>query len=244
MPARVRFLIPGLLLLRVATSAAAQTPVNALSLPTLLVRADTVETYSRRGPGPLTRGASYVRTVTGSRDRGWRVEFRWSDSARAWMSTQRIETAPGTLATRSEHVRALIDSASLLIADGWATGWIVPAGQPARLIDGAVGAGFASGDVAMLAIAASHPQPGMLYTIPRTNLFSGSPLAVAADTLQALAPTRLRYNNRNVDCQSIHGPQGRVYWVERATGRLLARRAISGPVTYWHVVAGVTPPEI
>lgn len=243
MPVRSRFLSPGLLLLCLTTGAAAQTPVNALSLPNLLERTDTIETYARRGPGPLTRGASYIRTVSGSRDRGWRIEFRWSDSVDAWMSTQRIETVPGTLMTRSEQVRALIDSASLLISDGWATGWVVPAGQPARLIDGPVAMGFASGDVAMLAVAASRPQPGTLFTIPRTNVFSGSPLAVATDTVQALAPGRLRFNNRDVECQSIHGPQGRVYWVERATGRLLAQRAIAGPVTYWHVIAGVTPPE-
>lgn len=239
-----RRVLSALILAATAVAGArAQTPINALSLTQLQARADTVETWSRQGPGAPIRGSYYERIVSGSRDLGWILELRWYDTTRAWFSTQRTETRPGGLVTRVDRVRGLLDSASLLVTGDRAAGWVVPRGQQPTLVEGTPTSDFANPDVAVLAIAAARPVPGTVFLVPHNRLFSATPVATAVDTLRVLGVARLRYNGREVDCQTISGTQGRVYWVERATGRMLARRATTGPVTFWHVVAGVTPPE-
>lgn len=218
-------------------------PVNILTAPRLFTGTDTLETFTRQGPAPLVRSGSYVRTVSGSREQGWTIEFQWYDTTGWWTATQRTETRRGSLATRLQLVRAMTDSASLLVENGRAAGWVVPAGQQPRLVDAPAITDFTNADVGVLAIAGLQPTPGTEYVVPRNTLFSVNPVAVAADTLRALAPARLSFNRRQVECQTVVGSAGDTYWVERATGRLLARRRSVGSFTFWHVVRGVTPPD-
>jgi hypothetical protein len=238
-----RYLVAALLLVSPFAAFAGAQPVGVLTMNHLVARTDTVETYSRQGPSPLVRSGSYVRAVSGSSELGWTIEFRWYDTTGWWTTTQRTETRRGSLATRVQIVRALTDSASLLVEDGRATGWVVPAGQHALLVDGPAITEFTNSDVAVLAIAASRPSPGTEFVVPRNTLFSANPISVATDTLRALAPARVRFNGRQVDCQTVVSASGNTYWVERATGRLLARRRSVGSFTFWHLVKGVTPPE-
>jgi hypothetical protein len=221
----------------------AQGPVSVLTLSQLVERTDTIDTWTRRGSGARIRTATYVQSVGRTRDGGWFVEFQWHDTTGTPTSTHRVETARGTAATYRESVRGQTDSALLVVADGRATGWIVPGGQPAMLVNAELDHPFANSDLALLAIAATKPGPGLQFVIPYNTLFSANPASVTSDTLRTLAPARLRDGRREIECQTLIGPHGESYWIERATGRLLARRTAIGPFTHWHVVRGVEPPE-
>lgn len=226
----------------VSGSAVAQAPISVLTLPPSIQRTDTIDTWTRRGTGPLVRTATYHRSVQRTLDGGWVIEFRWHDTTGTLTSTHRIETGPGTSSTRVESVRSLTDSAMLTVADGRATGWVAPQGQPATLIDADAAVPFANSDVALLAIAATQPGPGLYFVIPYNTIFSVNPTRVSVDTLRTLAPDRLRAGARTIECQTLVGPNGETHWIERATGVLRASRTTIGPFTHWHVVRGITPP--
>jgi hypothetical protein len=222
---------------------AAQPPVSALTIAQLVEHTDTVDVITRRGSGPLVRTATYLRSVRQTTEGGWAVEFRWFDTTGTATSSHRIETGRATMATRAETARSLTDSARLVVGDGRASGWVVPAGQQAVLVDTATSGAFANRDVALLAIAATKPGPGLLFSVPHNTLFSLNPAVATTDTLRTLAPARLRVGRRDVECQTLDGPNDELYWIERATGRLLAGRTRVGPFTHWHVVRGVVPPD-
>jgi hypothetical protein len=223
--------------------ALAQAPVRLPADVELVPGIDTLDTWSSRGASPPVRGVTYVRRVSGSRDGGWTVELEWFDSTGAPTTTQRTETQPGGLTTRAERVRAVTDSASLLLAHGRATGWVVPVGESARLIDEAVSDAFMNAEVASLAAGAAQAEPGVTLTAPITGLFGPDPLAILLDSARVDGPVRLRFRGQDIECLRFTRSNGRVFWVERASGRLVARRGRAGPVTFWHVVRGVELPR-
>lgn len=205
---------------------------------------DTVDTYSQPRGGTIEAGKTlYVRSWNGSRTAGWRVTYEWRDSTGAITATQMARTMPGALELREERVRATTDSASLLVADGVASGWVVPAKVGPRLLSGDHVPPRYSIEMLEAFFGASRLRVGAFVVAGVAALYGANPLGVTRDTLRVVARQQLQSGSRQIDTWVLEHTNGTRAWVAIGTGRVLARRGAAGPNRYWwHVLRGVTPP--
>jgi hypothetical protein len=219
-------------------------PLGYLRTATLTASTDTLDTStSLRTGGPRTAGESYVRVVRRVGAARWELADQWLDSSGRTHTRQVVRTGDGTLATEIETVRAERDSASLLIAPTRITGWVVPQGGVARLLDGPpAGERYASA-IVLSAIARSRPAEGAMFLAPTAGLFSANPLVPSVDTLRVVGRENIHVRGAPAVALVIERSSGTRFWVDESSGVQLAARGGAGPQRWWwHIRRGVQLP--
>lgn len=210
--------------------------------------ADTFDTYlsSRTGEAiRRDRGAWFVRTVARIRVAQWVATDTWFDSTGVATARQARRTVRGSLATELEAVRAAGDSASLLVHEQWATGWVVPQGQGPRLIDGPVREERFAEAFVFAAIAQARPAAGRTFLVPTATLYGANPLVARVDSIQVVRVDTLRRGTGPVAVAVLRQPDGRQTWVDLVTGSVVVKRGNAGPQNWWwHVQRGVLPGQL
>lgn len=220
-------------------------PIGYLRTASLEAGVDTFDTYtSTRGSSSRTGdGHSIVRTIRQVGSARWEISDRWFDSTSTLTATQMVRTGNGTLATERETVRALTDSASLLVSAVGITGWVVPVGQSPRLFDGpATGERFTAA-VILAAIADARPEIGGTFEAPVAGLFGENPLVPIVDSLRVIAHDTLMAGTTGIPVVVVQRSNGSRHWIDAITGRQVATRGNAGPQRWWwHVRRGVQLP--
>jgi hypothetical protein len=222
-------------------------PLDYLRAATLTAQNDTLDTYdSPRSGGAIQRGNGtfVVRTVRQLSEGQWELVDTWFDSTNKETARQSVRTARGALMTELEFTRAIGDSASMSYTRDRVTGWVVPAGRPVQLVDGAsTGERYTSG-VVMSAIAKAKPSVGSVFVAPNGSLYGGNPIATRTDSLRVVRRDTLYRGSMALPVLVIARANGEV-WVDESTGAAILARGNAGPARYWwHIRRGVRPPSI
>lgn len=205
-------------------------------------RVDTFDTFmSNRTGGPLVRGTTWYerheRRLPGGR---WEVMDVWHDSTGAVTTRQVVQTGNGTLATEVELVRAVTDSAALLVGPDRVVGWVVPAGQPPRLLTAPPAGDRYALALVLHAIAQARPSAGSMYVAPMAVLYGGSPLRPTPDTFRVAGHAGLLRSGQPLEALFIVRSGESRLWIEAGTGAVLAARGAAGPQRWWwHIRRGV-----
>lgn len=222
-------------------------PLGYLRTAVLPIWNDTLDTYtSPRDQGPLVRGngAWLIRTARQIGARRWDIADTWFDSTGHQTARQSVRTAPGSLATQVEWVRADQDSATLFAGPDHVTGWVVPAGQGPQLFDGASTGERYDGTIVRAAIALSHTTPGAVFVAPVGTLYGGNPLGTRVDTISVLRRDTLYRGNQPIPVVVLGRSGGGESWMDESSGDEVLARGSAGPDRWWwHVRRGVTPPR-
>jgi dipeptidyl aminopeptidase/acylaminoacyl peptidase len=221
-------------------------PLGYLRTATLTAGSDTLDTYTSTIGGRLERGngAYLIRAVARTSNRRWELRDTWFDSSGSATARQYSRTAPGSLATELETVRAPGDSASLLISSDRVTAWVVPEGKPPALFDAPATGERYGGATILAAIAASRPAAGQVFVAPVYNLYGGNPVATRLDSMHVVRRDTLQQGAAPIAVLVIERPSGGQTWVEESTGREVAARGSAGPNGWWwHIRRGVQPPK-
>jgi hypothetical protein len=240
----VGFLLLGLGLF--AVPARAQPSLTYLRRARLSTGADTMDTFTsprgiERSVAPTPGNGAYViqarKPVAGNR---WELSSTWYDSSGKVTAVQTTRTAPGSLATELEMVRALADSAALLVTAERSTGWVVPQNQPARLIDGPTRGERFAGELAALAVAQSKPAPGSLFSAPAGALYGPDPLDIRIDSIRVVRRDTLYRGATPLPVLVLERNRTTQIWVDERSGLELLSRGNAGPERWWwHIVRGV-----
>jgi len=212
----------------------------------LVAATDTFETWESQDSGQTRHRSStwFFQTLVRLPGGAWQYRRAWLDSTGATTSVSTTIARTGDLAVRFDGVQARTDSAAVVFDDARATGWVVPGGESARLFDGPVEGPRPAADVAELAFASLRPVPGNRLVLPGYVLYGAGPLVLRVDTLTVLDDASLRSGGRAIPCLVIRHARGPTIWVEKASGRILARRGVvaGGRIVWWHVRRNIEPP--
>jgi rhodanese-related sulfurtransferase len=208
---------------------------------------DTLDTFlSPRDAAPgRPDGPFVVRALRQVGRRRYELTDTWYDSTGRVTARQTARTADGSLATEVERVRAETDSATIAVAGGRATGWVVPQGQPPRLLDGAAPLERFSPPLVGGAIVAARPAVGTVFLAPYGSVYGESPLETLMDTIRVVARETLRRGDTAIPALVVERGNGTRVWLDEQTGHELASRGTAGPTQWWwHIRRGVTPPAV
>lgn len=174
----------------------------------------------------------------------WELTDNWIDSSGRVNTRQSVRTGDGTLATEIETVRADRDSASLLVSPNRVTAWVVPVGESARLFDGPPAGERYAGALVVAATVKSRPAIGAVLLAPAAGLFSANPLALVVDSIRVVARDSVdRAGGGRVPVVLLERNSGTRFWVDEATGTLIAARGNAGPQRFWwHIRRGIRLP--
>ena len=218
----------------------------AVSDARLAAATDTFETWESQDSGQTSHRSTtwYIQTLLRLPGGTWQYRRAWHDSTGATTSVATTIARKGDLAVRFDGVQARTDSAAVVFDDGRATGWVVPGGESARLFDGPVDGPRAAADLAEQAFASLRPTPGQRLVLSGYVLYGAGPLVLRVDTLTVTDVSTVRANDRAIPCIVIRHARGMTIWVDRASGRILARRGsvAGGRIVWWHVRRGIEPP--
>lgn len=223
-------------------------PAVSQELPraALVARTDTIDTFeSSRGgaPQPGNR-AVVVRSLSQSGGR-WLLVDTWYDSSAHETARQSLLTAPGSLATEREWVRAIGDSATLLVGPSHVTAWVVPQGRGPRLFDGDGGTPRYNGTLAAAAIARSRPAVGRVFVYPSGALYGSNPLEVRPESLKVVRRDTLFQGTVALPVVVLERPNGNQFWLDETTGAEVLSRGGAGPTRWWwHIRRGVSAPAV
>lgn len=221
-------------------------PLDYLRTARLTAGTDTLDTFeSPRDSGSISRGkgAYVVHSIRQVGGRRWEVSDIWYDSAGEITARQITRTAPGSLATEVETVRATGDSASLLVTADRMAGWVVPRGQTPRLIDGAVTTAWFDGAVVAMAIAKSHPRAGAVFLAPQHSLYGANPGEIRVDSFRVVRRDTLHRGPTPLPVLVLGRSGGGEIWVDATSGAEVLSRGNAGPGKWWwHIRRGVSPP--
>ena len=227
------------------TGAQAQGPA-VVSDARLVAATDTFETWESQDSGQTSHRSStwYIQTLLRLPGGAWQYRRAWLDSTNATTSVSTTIARNGDLAVRFDGVQAQTDSAAVVFDDARATGWVVPGGEPARLFDGPVEGPRAAADVAEQAFASLRPTPGRRLVLSGYVLYGAGPLVLRVDTLTVMDEAGLRSGGRTIPCLVIRHARGTTIWVDKGSGRILARRGsvAGGRIVWWHFRRGIEPP--
>ncbi|MFI5246808.1 MAG: hypothetical protein ACHQQR_16365 [Gemmatimonadales bacterium] len=207
--------------------------------------ADTFDLYSSPRGGAIQRDARHYVVRAGRRTADGRYEMSdaWYDSTGKLTALQSVRTGKGTIATEIETVRANTDSASMLVVGDHVTAWVVPAGQPMRLFDGATAGERYTTEMVASAIALTKPAIGAEFLAPISVLYGPNPLLTSVDTIRVLRRDELSRGNSRIPVLVLERSGGTQTWMDEATGSEVLSRGNAGPTRWWwHVRRGVTPP--
>jgi hypothetical protein len=212
----------------------------------LVAATDTFETWESQDSGQTRHRSStwFFQTLVRLPGAAWQYRRAWLDSTGATTSLSTTIARKGDLAVRFDGVQAQTDSAAVVFDDAHATGWVVPGGEPARLFDGSVEGPRPAADLAEQAFASLRPAVGRRLVLSGYVLYGAGPLVLRVDTLTVLDVSTVRANDRAIPCLVIRHARGTTIWVERTSGRILARRGsvAGGRIVWWHVRRGIEPP--
>lgn len=218
-------------------------PVGYLRTMVPVVVTDTIDTYeSPRSGGEIRRGNGVwmthsLRRVGGRR---WETLDEWHDSTGAVTARQMTRTTEGAVTTEVESVRASGDSATLLVIGSRATGWVVPQGQVARLIDGMLPEERYASAFVIAAIVQARPRAGEVFVAPSYSLYGTNPLDARVDSITVVRRDTLHHGPRPIPVVVLARSSGVMTWVDEATGSTVAARGNAGPARHWwHVRRGV-----
>lgn len=221
-------------------------PLGYLRTAVPVAMSDTFASFttSRSGGARGGGGSWFVRAMRRLAGSRWESVDTWYDSSGTVVAVQSTRTARASLATELETVRAISDSASLLVTPERITGWVVPTGGTARLVDGPSTAERYAVNLVLLAIAQAKPSDGRMFVAPVGGLFGPAPLESRVDSILVTGRAVLQGPSGGVPTLILDGPNGRRYWVEEGSGRLWAARGPAGPDRWWwHVRRGVREPS-
>lgn len=225
--------------------AQAQKPM-AVSDSRLVAATDTFETWESQDSGRTSHRSStwFFQTLVRLPGGAWQYRRAWLDSTSAITSVSTTIARKGDLAVRFDGVQARTDSAAVVFDDAHATGWVVPGGEPARLFDGPVEGPRPAADIAEQAFASMRPVVGRRLVLSGYVLYGAGPLVLRVDTLTVMGVASVRANGRAIPCLVIRHARGPTIWVEKASGRIVARRGsvAGGRIVWWHVRRGIEPP--
>jgi hypothetical protein len=220
-------------------------PFAYLRSASLSERTDTLDTYeSPRAGGAIRRGngSAVIRTARRLPGGNWELVDTWFDSTGKETARQATRTAATSLVTELEYTRAIGDSASMSYTKDRVTGWVVPAGKQAQLVDGAAMGDRYAGIVTLSAIAKSRPAVGALFPAASGALYGGNPIAVRIDTIRVARRDTLMQGQRTIPVVVLARGSGET-WLDESTGAVILARGNAGPERYWwHIRRGVTPP--
>lgn len=218
----------------------------AVSDARLVAAIDTFETWESQDSGRTSHHSTtwFIQTLVRLPGGAWQYRRAWLDSTDATTSVSTTIARKGDLAVRFDGVEAQTDSAAVVFDDGRATGWVVPGGEAARLFDGPVEGPRPAADVAEQAFASLRPTPGRRLVLSGYNLYGAGPLVLRVDTLTVMDEASVRSGGRAIPCLVIRHTRGTTIWVEKASGRIVARRGsvAGGRIVWWHVRRGIEPP--
>jgi sugar lactone lactonase YvrE len=220
-------------------------PLGYLRTTTLTARSDTFETYTSPRDGAIVpgNGAYYIRATRQIGARRFELSNTWFDSAGQITAKQTVRTAPNSLATDLETVRATTDSASLLVTADRVTAWVVRPGEAARLYDAPTTGERYAGDVVSMAIVRSQPAIGNLYVAPMHALFGPNPVDVCVDSIRVVRRDSV-FDGQTVRRVFVLERSNGQVWVEEQSGAILLSRGNAGPNRWWwHIRRGVRPPD-
>ena len=229
---------------RMLAGGASAGPIGYLRTATLTASTDTFETStSARTGGARTPGESYARIVRRVGAARWEIADQWIDSSGRIHTRQVVRTGDGTLATEIETIRADGDSASLLIGPTRITGWVVPEGGPAKLLDGPPAGERYAGTIVLSAVARTKPAVGALFLAPSAGVFSSNPLTPSVDTVRVVGRENIQVRGAPVVALVLERNSGTRFWVDETTGVQFAARGSAGPQRWWwHIRRGVQLP--
>jgi Tol biopolymer transport system component len=231
---------------RLVTGGAGAGPLGYLRIATLTAGTDTIDTYeSPRGSQQIRRGngAWVIQATRRVGARRWELSSTWHDSAGRVTARQSVRTARGSLATDLETVRAVGDSASLLMTSDRVTGWVVPQGQPPRLFDAPSAGERYAGEIVAAAIAKSHPAIGSVFLAPSGAVYGANPVELRVDTTRVVRRDTLYRASTPIPVLVLERQSGGQLWVEERSGIEVLSRGNAGPERWWwHIRRGVRPP--
>lgn len=226
------------------TAPAGSTPFAYLRAAAPIAVTDTMDTYeSPRSGGEIRRGNGSwwiheVRQVDGRR---WESLDTWHDSSGTVTARQLTRTGPGSITSELESVRAPVDSATLLVYEKHATGWVVPANQLPRLYDGMLAEDRYALAFVIAAIVRSKPVDGQLFTAPAYTLYGANALQMRIDSFTVIRRDTLSRGATAIPVTVLARSNGGIVWAEDATGSTVAARGNAGPQRHWwHVRRGVS----
>ena len=196
---------------------------------------DTIDTFeSPRGGTPQRgNGAYVVRSLRPAEGQRWELTDTWFDSSGHETARQSSLTKPGSLATEREWVRALGDSATLLVGGTHATAWVVPHEKPPKLFDGEVAGPRYAGALVISAIAKSRPPVGRMFLYPTAQLYGSNPLEVRTDSMRVARRDTLYRGSTPLPVLVLERPNGTRFWVDETTGAEIASQGSAGPERWW-----------
>jgi hypothetical protein len=225
-------------------------PLGYLRTATLTELRDTLDTYDspRDGTALIARGAGayVVRVLRQIGQRRWELVDIWYDSTARQTARQYARTASERAPrTESATVRALRDSASMLVARDRVTAWVVPAGSPPRLYDSAAIGERYEDVVVASAIAKSHPTAGSVFLFPGYSLYGASPIETRVDSMRVVRRDTLYRGQMALPVLVLERSNGGQIWVDETTGAEVLSRGNAGPGRWWwHIRRGVSPPTL
>jgi hypothetical protein len=231
---------------RLVTGGPGVGPLGYLRTASLTERSDTFDTYtSARGGAVEQRSSSYyVRVIRRIGARRFELSNTYFGSTGQITARQTVRTAPGSLATDLETVRATMDSASLLVTSDRLTAWVVRPGEAAQLYDAATTGERYASDVVAIAVARSQPAIGNLFVAPMHALFGANPVDVRVDSIRVLRRDSVVDGQSTRRVLVLERNSGQT-WVEEQTGAILLARGNAGPNRWWwHIRRGVRPPNV
>ena len=220
-------------------------PLGYLRSATLAPLTDTLDTYiGPRGGAIQHDKAEYVaRVVKRSAGRRFEVSDTWYDSTGHELSRQTVRTRPGSVATEVETDRSPTDSASLLVTPDHVTAWVVPAGKPPRLFDGATPGERYIREIVMSAIAKRRPAVGALFLAPVSTLYGPDPVHAQVDTIRVVRRDTLMQGKTPLPVLVLERTNGGQTWMDEATGTEVLSRGPAGPTQWWwHIRRGIDLP--
>ena len=220
---------------------------ESLRSATLSERHDTIDAYISGHTGAIRndRKKFIVRDLGKTSGGSYEVSNAWFDSASVETALQSVRTVRGSLRTELETVRALKDSASMLVSSDHVTAWVVPQNGAPRFFDGAaVGERYAK-EFVVSVIATSHPAIGAIYLAPTSSLYGSNPIQTQVDTIRVARRDSLLRGDIWLPVLVLERANGSEVWMDEATGSELLSRGNAGPTMWWwHIRRGITPPTL
>jgi hypothetical protein len=199
--------------------------------------------FQPKGGAVRLRKSYYVRTVTSGPAR-WELRAAWHDSAGTLDATQITRGPARSVLVNEMRVLAQHDSASLLIAAGHGSAWVVPDHGASHLVSSDSVAERSAGEILEMTLAASHPAIGSYVVSNLGQLFSEQPLSVSVDTLRVTGSADVRIGSAIRKTWVLTHSNGTMAWADQSNGRVVLRRGSAGPnAQWWHAVAGAQLPS-